>query len=75
MGHGRRERVGLGEQVTRALRGVHCQPGEGVQRQFTDPWVVDDDKFRSAFGDHATALDHALETTVAWYRAAAFVTT
>ena len=43
--------------------------------QFTDPWVVDDDKFRTAFGDHATPLDQALETTVAWYRAAALVTT
>ena len=32
--------------------------------QFTDPWVVDDGKFRAAFGDHATPLDEALATTL-----------
>jgi len=36
--------------------------------QFTDPWVVDDSKFRAAFGDLATPLDEALATTLAWYR-------
>jgi nucleoside-diphosphate-sugar epimerase len=36
--------------------------------QFTDRWVVDDSKFRGAFGDQATPLDHALETTLRWYR-------
>jgi len=35
--------------------------------QFTAPWVVDDSKFRAAFGDHATPLDDALATTLAWY--------
>ena len=35
--------------------------------QFTDPWVVDDSKFRAAFGDRATPLDEALATTLAWY--------
>ena len=35
--------------------------------QFTDPWVVDDHKFRAAFGDLATPLDEALATTLAWY--------
>ena len=39
--------------------------------QFTDRWVVDDGKFRAAFGDHATPLNDALETTFAWYRDAA----
>ena len=33
--------------------------------QFTDPWVVDDGKFRAAFGDRATPLDDALATTLA----------
>jgi nucleoside-diphosphate-sugar epimerase len=41
--------------------------------QFTDPWVVDDGKFRAAFGEHATPLDEALATTLEWYRAAAAV--
>jgi nucleoside-diphosphate-sugar epimerase len=41
--------------------------------QFTDPWVVDDSKFRAAFGDLATPLDEALATTLAWYRDAAAV--
>ena len=36
--------------------------------QFTDRWVVDDGKFRAAFGDHATPLDDALATTVQSYR-------
>ncbi len=36
--------------------------------QFTDRWVVDDHKFRAAFGDHATALDDALDKTLQWYR-------
>ncbi len=41
--------------------------------QFTDRWVVDDRKFRAAFGDLATPLDDSLATTLRWYghRAAA----
>lgn len=35
--------------------------------QFTAPWVVDDSRFRAAFGDLATPLDDALATTLAWY--------
>ena len=35
--------------------------------QFDDPWVVDDGKFRAAFGDLATPLDEALATTLGWY--------
>jgi hypothetical protein len=36
--------------------------------QFTDRWVVDDTKFRTAYGDLATPLDDALAHTLAWYR-------
>jgi nucleoside-diphosphate-sugar epimerase len=36
--------------------------------QFTDRWVVDDSRFRGAFGDQATPLDEALATTLRWYR-------
>lgn len=39
--------------------------------QFTDPWVVDDAKFRAAFGDHSTPLDDALAATLQWYRESA----
>lgn len=39
--------------------------------QFTDRWVVDDTKFRAAFGDLVTPLDDALATTLQWYREAA----
>ena len=39
--------------------------------QFTDRWVVDDTKFRAAFGDLTTPLDDALATTLEWYRDAA----
>lgn len=41
--------------------------------QFTDPWAVDDSKFRTAFGVSATPLDEALDATLAWYRATASV--
>jgi nucleoside-diphosphate-sugar epimerase len=37
--------------------------------QFTDRWVVDDTRFRSAFGDLATPLDDAVAATLEWYRA------
>ncbi len=45
--------------------------------QFTDPWVVDDAKFRGRFGDLSTPLDEALATTLGWYadRAATAVPT
>jgi hypothetical protein len=39
--------------------------------QFTDPWVVDDAKFGTAFGVSATPLEEALATTFEWYRARA----
>jgi nucleoside-diphosphate-sugar epimerase len=42
--------------------------------QFTDPWVVDDTKYRTAFGDPATPLDQALAATLQWYRDAAHPT-
>jgi nucleoside-diphosphate-sugar epimerase len=41
--------------------------------QFTDPWVVDDTKFRAAFGDRSTPLAEALDTTLDWYRSRATV--
>jgi nucleoside-diphosphate-sugar epimerase len=36
--------------------------------QFTEDWVVDDTRFREAFGDHCTPLPEALAATVEWYR-------
>lgn len=41
--------------------------------QFTDPWVVEDAKFRTAFGVSATPIDETLGTTLAWYRTTACV--
>lgn len=38
--------------------------------QFTGRWVVDDSKFRAAFGGHSTPQNDAVATTLAWYRAA-----
>ena len=35
--------------------------------QFSDPWVVDDSKYRTTFGDTATPLDEAVATTAAWF--------
>ena len=36
--------------------------------QFSDRWVVDDSRFRAAFGGQATPLDDALAATLQWYR-------
>ena len=36
--------------------------------QFSEPWVVDDTKFRATFGDVSTPLSAAIESTVNWYR-------
>jgi len=36
--------------------------------QFTDRWVVDDTKYRNAFGECATSFDDALVDTFEWYR-------
>ena len=38
--------------------------------QFTDRWVVDDRRFRTAYGDLTTPLDDALATTLEWYAGA-----
>jgi nucleoside-diphosphate-sugar epimerase len=35
--------------------------------QFTERWVVDDSRFRAAFGVGATPLDEAVAATVSWY--------
>jgi nucleoside-diphosphate-sugar epimerase len=36
--------------------------------QFTEPWIVDDTKFRNTFGDLSTPLPTAIESTLHWYR-------
>lgn len=36
--------------------------------QFTEPWIVNDTKFRTTFGDMSTPLRTAIESTVNWYR-------
>jgi nucleoside-diphosphate-sugar epimerase len=35
--------------------------------QFSEPWIVDDSKFRATFGTSSTSLHEALGTTLAWY--------
>jgi nucleoside-diphosphate-sugar epimerase len=42
--------------------------------QFTQPWIVDDAKYRAAFGDAPTPLDDALAATLDWYRAETLAT-
>lgn len=37
--------------------------------EFEEPLVVDHSRFETAFGNHATPLDEAIDTTVAWYQA------
>ena len=36
--------------------------------EFEEPFVVDDGKFETAFGSHATQLSEAIGTTVNWFR-------
>lgn len=36
--------------------------------QFTDDWVVDDERFRARFGDLTTPMEEALAATLDWYR-------
>jgi len=36
--------------------------------QFTDPWIVDDSKFRHAFDTPAAPVGAALADTLTWYR-------
>ena len=35
--------------------------------QWEGPWVVDDSKFRTAFGATATDVDVAIRQTLAWF--------
>jgi len=37
--------------------------------EFEEPFVVDHSRFEAAFGNHATPLAEAIDTTVAWFRA------
>jgi nucleoside-diphosphate-sugar epimerase len=37
--------------------------------EFEEPFVVDDSRFKATFGDIATPLPEAIDTTVAWFRA------
>ncbi len=71
---GHRPRIGsVGEWRLRLIGTV--QPALREYRhtlyQFSQPWLVDDDKFRTAFGDLATPQSEALATTLAWFRSAA----
>jgi nucleoside-diphosphate-sugar epimerase len=52
--------AGLGKPAMREYLHTHYQ--------FTQRWVVDDARFRAAFGDLSTPLDDALATTLDWYR-------
>ncbi|NUR09531.1 MAG: NAD(P)H-binding protein [Nocardioidaceae bacterium] len=75
---GHRPRVlAAGRTTLRALGLVRPQMREYLHTlyQFTDPWVVDDGRFRAAFGDLSTPLDDALAATVDWYADRAAVAT
>ncbi len=75
---GRRPRVlAAGRTTLRLLGLVRPEMREYLHTlyQFTDPWVVDDSRIRTRFGDLATPLDDALATTLAWYAERAAVPT
>jgi nucleoside-diphosphate-sugar epimerase len=67
--------LAAGRRTLHALGFVKPQMREYLHTlyQFTDPWVVDDTKFRAAFGDLTTPLDEALATTLQWYAGSAAV--
>ena len=68
---GRRPRLFAAGRTTLRLAGV-AKPAlrEFLHTlyQFSDRWVVDDSRFRAAFGGQATPLDDALAATLQWYR-------
>ena len=71
---GHRPRVFAAGRTTLRLLGLVQPPVREYLHtlyQFDAPWVVDDGRFRAAFGDRCTPLDDALATTLAWYRDAA----
>jgi nucleoside-diphosphate-sugar epimerase len=53
--------LGLFNPMVRELRETHYQ--------FAEPFVLDDAKFKAAFGDLSTPLSQAIPATVDWYRA------
>lgn len=40
-----------------------------LEYEVTKPYVVNDSKYKKAFGDHATPLEEAIRITAEWYRA------
>jgi len=36
--------------------------------EFEKPFIVDDSKFKKAFGDHSTSIREGLQQTIAWYQ-------
>ncbi len=36
--------------------------------EFEEPFIVDHSQFEAAFGNYATPLPAAIDTTLAWYR-------
>jgi nucleoside-diphosphate-sugar epimerase len=60
--------------VTKALlpmMGLFVPQVRGLEEnlyQTYEPFVVDDHKYKAAFGDHATSLQEGIRSTLAWYR-------
>jgi hypothetical protein len=67
--------MAAGRMTLRAIGLIKPEMTEYLHKlyQFSEPWVVDDSRFRATFGDLTTPLDEALAITLAWYadRAAA----
>jgi nucleoside-diphosphate-sugar epimerase len=58
-------------QIVLPIMGLFVPPvrglGENIYQTY-EPFVVDDSKYKAAFGDHATALQKGIQTTLAWYQ-------
>jgi nucleoside-diphosphate-sugar epimerase len=40
-----------------------------LEYEVTQPYIVDDRKYKQCFGDHSTPLPEAIQKTAAWYKA------
>ena len=60
-----------GKAMVRLIGFFNAQVREIVEMMylFEEPFVVDDSKFKAAFGDIATPMPEAIRATIEWYRA------
>ena len=71
-GHGRSSVPSLNAESTLYAVGLfngNVRELKEMLYEYEEPFVVDDGRFVAAFGNIATPLPEAIDTTVSWYRA------